>query len=493
VNAQQSYATRSAADETAGSGESGQVGEVGGRRLSRDTDGRPAAPVRHVHLGVGNFFRAHAAWYTEHAPDADGWGIAAFTGRSAAVAEALGAQDGLYTLLVRGPEGAAPEVISSLSAVHPADDLEALRGYFADPALAVVTSTVTEAGYRRNASGGLNTEAAEVRADIEALAADPQGGTVSTTPGKLVAGLLARRHAGAGPLAFVPNDNVPDNGDMVARVVRDLAGLVDASLLRWIDDNVSFVTTMVDRITPRTTEADRDEVRRQTGIDDPETVPTEPFVEWVLAGTFPGGRPGWDAAGARFVDDVRPFEQRKLWLLNGSHSLMAYAASTLGHETVAEAIADPQVLAWVEQWWDAAARHLSLPAADVDSYRKALLDRYGNPSIRHLLAQIAADGSQKVPIRLAPVVRAELEAGQVSEGATRPLAAWIAHLRGHGAPVQDAHADDVTPLGEGTPAEAVRRTLSWLGFDPDAEQGELAATVERQLDELEAPGRQIPD
>jgi fructuronate reductase len=287
---------------------------------------------------------------------------------------------------------------------------------------------------------------------------------------------------------LVPNDNVPDNGDMVSRVVRDLARLVDPSLLDWIDDNVSFVTTMVDRITPRTTDEDRAEVRRQTGVDDPETVPTEPFVEWVLAGGFPGGRPGWDAAGARFVDDVRPFEQRKLWLLNGSHSLMAYAASTLGHETVADAIADPTVRAWVEQWWDAAARHLSLPAADVDDYRSALLERYGNPSIRHLLAQIAADGSQKVPIRLAPVVRAELESGRVTEGATRPLAAWIAHLRGHGAPVQDAHADDVVPLGAGTPAEAVRRTLEWLGFDADAQEGRLAATVEHQVLELETAG-----
>jgi fructuronate reductase len=441
-----------------------------------------------VHLGVGNFFRAHTAWYTEHAPDADAWGIAAFTGRSPVVAEALAVQDGLYTLLLRGPDGACPEVISSLSTVHGAEDLVALRRYFADASVGVVTSTVTEAGYRRDAAGGLDTTAPDVRADVEALTTDPLRGKVTTVPGRLVAGLLSRRAAGAGPIALVPDDNVPENGQMVSRVVHDLAGLVDPSLAAWIGENVSFVTTTVDRITPRTTAADREEVLRQTGVDDPETVATEPFTEWVLAGAFPAGRPGWDAAGARFVDDVRPFEQRKLWLLNGSHSLMAYGASVLGHRTVADAIADPEVRGWVEQWWDTAAAHLSLPADDIAAYRQALLDRYGNPSLRHLLVQIAADGSQKIPIRAVPVLRAELDDGRVAEGATRVVAAWIAHLRGHGAPVTDAHADEVRPLGRGSPIEATRRTLSWLGLDPDTLHGTLAATVARQVTDLESRG-----
>ena len=434
------------------------------RRLSRQTDGRQAAPVRLVHLGVGNFFRAHAAWYTEHARDAAEWGFAAFTGRSPAVAETLAGQDGLYTLLVRGPEGPRPEVISSLSAVHPSDDLDALRGYFADPGVSVVTITVTEAGYRRAPNGGLDTAAPDVAADITALREDPAAGVVTTTPGRLAAGLFARRAAAAGPLAIVPNDNVPDNGEMAARVVGDLAQAVDPSLGTWIAGNVSFVTTMVDRITPRTTEDDRAEVSRQLGVDDPATVPTEPFTEWVLAGAFPAGRPAWDTAGATVVDDVRPFEQRKLWLLNGSHSLMAYAASMLGHETVADAIADPEVRSWVEEWWDAAAPHLSLPAADIHAYRQALLDRYSNASIRHLLAQIAADGSQKIPIRAVPVVQAELALGRVNRGALRLVAAWIAHLRGAGAPVSDAHADEVVPLGAGSVEEATRRTLDWLGI-----------------------------
>lgn len=451
-------------------------------KLSRSVNGRPAAPVRIIHLGLGNFFRAHAAWYTEHAPDAAEWGIAAFTGRSPAAAESLGAQDGLYTLLVRGSDGPSPEVISSLSAVHAGDDLAALRDYFARPEVAIVTSTVTEAGYRRNADGGLDLDDEAVAADVAALLADPVGGVVTTTPGRLAAGLLARRASGAGPLAIVPNDNVPHNGAMVAHTLADLADAVDPTLQQWIDDTVSFVTTMVDRITPRTTDADRDEVRTSTGVEDPEVVPTEPFSEWVLAGAFPGGRPAWDAVGARFVDDVAPFEQRKLWLLNGSHSLMAYAASILGHETVADAIADPAVRQWVEEWWDAAVHHLPLPETEVTAYRQALLDRYTNANIRHLLAQIAADGSQKIPIRAVPVVTAELGQHRVSPGALRLVSAWIAHLRGSGAPVTDPRAEELRELASGPSADGVDRVLAWLGLPLD----DIHDVVLQQLDALSA-------
>jgi fructuronate reductase len=446
------------------------------RRLERARDGRPAAPVRIVHLGLGNFFRAHAAWYTEHAPDRAEWGIAAFTGRSPAAAVALDAQDSLYTLLIRAGHGSRPEVISSLSAVHAAGDLIALRGYFASPELAVVTLTVTEAGYCRTGSGDLDTASPDVVADIAALRADPLAGTVTTTPGRLVAGLLVRRAVDAGSIAIVPNDNVSDNGEMAARVVGQLAAAVDDTLPGWIAEHVSFVTTMVDRITPRTTDEDRAEVSRQLGIDDPEAVPTEPFSEWVLAGDFPHGRPGWDGPGARFVDDVRPFEQRKLWLLNGSHSLMAYAGSIRGHETVSDAIADPVVRQWVQQWWDAASAHLSLPADDIATYRQALLDRYANANIRHLLAQIAADGSQKVPIRAVPVIRAGAD-----PGATRLVAAWIAHLRGHGAPVADVRSDVVIALADGPAAAAVTNVVEWLGLG----DADIEVTVGKQLAELE--------
>ncbi len=234
---------------------------------------------------------------------------------------------------------------------------------------------------------------------------------------------------------MVSCDNLPGNGGVTARVVGELATLVDPALAGWIGRNVAFVTTMVDRITPRTTDEDRQAV----GWDAVPVV-TEPFTEWVLSGDFPAGRPAWEEPGARFVADVLPHETRKLLLLNGGHSLLAYAGSARGHATVAEAVADPQCRRWLDQWWDEASRHVPLPAAELTAYRAALTERFANPRIRHTLAQIAADGSQKLPIRVLPVLRAERAAGRMPAGAVRVLAAWIAHLRGDGAPVDDAGA-----------------------------------------------------
>lgn len=444
--------------------------------------GRPAAPVRILHLGLGNFFRAHQAWYTDNASDAPEWGIAAFTGRSPALAEELQPSEGLYTLITRGPEGAAFEVISSVSAVHPASDHEAWLSYWRSPEIAVVTLTVTEAGYLRAAEGGLDVNRDDVQADLTALRADPDA-TVRTTPGRLVAGFLARRAAGLGPVAVVSCDNLPGNGAAVERVSTDFAALIDPELAQWIAQNVSFVTTMVDRITPATTDADRAEVFTATGVQDNAPVPTEPFSEWVIEGAFPAGRPAWDDAGALIVADVVPFEHRKLWLLNGAHSLLAYAGSVLGYETVADAIGDSDCHAWVEQWWDEAATHLPLDPADISAYRHALHARFANPAIRHSLAQIAADGSQKIPARIVPVIRYELAAGRVPEAGARVVAAWVTHLRGLGAPLKDARAEEVSVLGEGTVAESVDAVLGFLGEDLQSSEA-LRAAVIASVEEL---------
>jgi fructuronate reductase len=446
-------------------------------RLSRDAGhGRPAAPVRIVHVGLGNFFRAHQAWYTHNASDAADWGIAAFTGRSAAMAEALTPQGGLYTLITRAAQGDGFSVISSISAVHAAADHDAWLGYWRSPALAVVTLTVTEAGYLRAPDGRLDASRQDVQSDVASLAADPTA-PVTTAPGRIVAGFLARRAAGAGPLAIVPCDNLPENGPALAAVVADFADLVDSGLQAWIAANVAFATTMVDRITPATTDEHRQAVLAGTGLIDVTPVPTEPFSEWVISGEFPNGRPAWNDAGALVVEDVVPFEQRKLWLLNGSHSLLAYAATIRNHQTVADAIADPVCRTWVEQYWDEATRHLSLPEADVLAYRAALLDRYENPRIRHALAQIAADGSQKIPVRIVPTLRAELAAGRVPPGATRAVAAWVAHLRGNGAAVKDARMVEVAALGQGTLEESVDKVLTFLGADLAADRRVTAAVL----------------
>jgi fructuronate reductase len=450
-------------------------------RLAREAGhGRPAAPVRILHLGVGNFFRAHQAWYTEHAADAAEWGIAAFTGRSAVMADALRPQGGLYTLITKGTDGDGYEVVSSLSAVHSAGEHAALLDYFRSPALAVVTLTVTEAGYRRGPDGGLDRTDPAVAADLAALRVDPAA-PVGTAPARVVAGLLARRAAAAGPLAIVSCDNLSHNGEVLARVVRDVATDVDESLAAWLDTEVAFCTTMVDRITPATTDGDRAAVAAATGLEDAAPVPTEPFSEWVIQGSFPAGRPAWETAGARIVPDVVPFERRKLALLNGSHSLLAYAATILGHATVDEAIADPRCLAWVEQWWDEACRHLPLPADELTAYRAALLDRYRNPNIRHALAQIASDGSLKLGVRILPTLQAELADGRVPDGACRAVAAWVLHLRGVGAPVKDVNAERVLPLGTGSLAESVAAVLGFLGL---TEHQALAERVEALAGEL---------
>jgi fructuronate reductase len=464
-------------DEATGSGTSDTV------RLSRTGgDARAAAPVRIVHLGLGNFFRAHQAWYTDQASDAAEWGIAAFTGRSARLADALTAQDGLYTLIIRAAAGDSCEVVGSVSRAHPGPDTAAWLGYLADPDVRIVTLTVTEAGYVRGADGGLDTESADIQSDLAALRGDLTA-SVRTTPARLVAGLAARRAADAGPLAVVSCDNLPENGAAAARVVNDFAALLDPGLAGWISGNVSVVTTMVDRITPATTQDDIDAVADLTGRADAGPVVTEPFTEWVLSGEFPAGRPAWQDGGARFVEDITPFEERKLWLLNGAHTLLAYAGSARGHQTIAEAVTDPVCRDWMIQWWTEASGHLTLPEPEVAAYRDALVERFANPRIRHLLAQIASDGSQKLPVRTLPTIRLERAQGRLPVGALRVVAAWVNHLRGAGAPVKDAAAEKVVALAAGPLDDAVRAILEYLDPDLAADADVVTAVVDlsRQL------------
>jgi len=446
---------------------------------------RAAAPVRLVHLGLGNFVRAHTAWYTGRADDADAWGIAAFTGRSTGLAGQLAAQDGLYTLVTRGAERDRFELVASLSRAHAAAEHDAWRAYFGSPDLAAVTVTVTEAGYARGPSGGLDAERADVRADVDALRRELSA-PVRTVPARLAAGFAARQRAGGGPLALVPCDNVPGNGAIAARVVGDLAELVDPALATWIAESVSVVTTMVDRITPRATPQDVRIVRAATGLDDRAPVVCEPYAEWVLDGTFPAGRPRWEDAGATFSEDVTPFEQRKLWLLNGAHSLLAYAGSIRGHATVAEAVADETCRSWLEQWWSEASPHLAQPAEAVAAYRAALLERFTNARMHDRLARIAADGSQKLPIRIVPVLRAERAAGRLPAGATRVLAAWVCHLRGRGAPVSDPRAEELVALAAGALRDAVPRVLAPLDAALAADPDVIARVVE-QCEQLAQP------
>lgn len=255
--------------------------------------------------------------------------------------------------------------------------------------------------------------------------------------------------------------------------------------LCWLAANVAFATTMVDRITPGISEADRAAVTQNLDVIDAAPVVTEPFSEWVLAGEFPAGRPQWEESGVQIVPDVVPYEQRKLLLLNGAHSLMAYAATALGHETVFDAISDPQVRGWVEALWDDASACLDLPATQVTDYRAALLNRFENPRMRDVLARIAADGSQKIPVRIVPVTRQARQDGVMPHGAVAALAGWIAHLRGQGVPVNDPAGEHWQELASGSAEQGVERVLGELMPELDADT-QLRHAVLKHLVQLTA-------
>ena len=331
----------------------------------------------------------------------------------------------------------------------------------------MVTLTVTEAGYMRAPGGALDTSRADVQADIAALEADPMAPRAAPTPG------ADRRRATwpAGPpvpepIAIVPCDNLPDNGPALKRVVDELIAAVDPTLADWAAENVAFGTTMVDRITPATTDEHRDAVLAALGVVDASPVPTEPFSEWVIAGEFPKGGPPGTAAGARVVDDVAPVRAAQAV----AAQRVALAARLRRDDPAAtrrsptrsptRSPAAGSSSGGTRPHGTSPCRRRMLPPTG-----RALLDRFENPNIRHALAQIAADGSQKLPVRIVPTLRAERAAGRVPQGATRVIAAWTCHLRGLGAPVKDVRADEVAPFGEGTLEESVAGVLGFLGED----------------------------
>lgn len=471
--------------------------------------GRPGPPVRLVHLGLGNFFRAHAAAFTDDvsgsAADRADWGFAAFGGRlpgaggttggsgaGSPVVATLAAQGGCYTLLERGPERDRASTVASVSEVHPASDLARWRSLVASPAVVAVTLTVTEAGYGLGPDGRADRDRRDRTADLVALQAASRGSDdrttmVRTVAGRLVDGLRARRDAGAGPVAVIPCDNLPGNGWAVSASVLDLAGDVDPSLAAWIHEQVSFVSTVVDRITPRATAADLAAARALTGWDDPAVVVTEPYREWVLAGAFPAGRPSWEHAGAVFVDDVTPYEARKLLWLNGAHSLVAYLGLALGHATVASALANDQVAGAVEAWWDEAAPSVPLAEPELAGHRDRLRARFANPRLAHRLAQIAEDGSQKLPRRVLPVLRANRLAGRSVDAAVTALGAWVVHVRGVANPGDLRDAEARRLLTASRSAEPTRALLEVLGPDL-ADDGPLVDAVADRAAELGARG-----
>jgi fructuronate reductase len=430
-------------------------------RLDRSSWDTVPRPARIVHIGVGNFSRAHQAWYTARADRDSAWGILAFTGRSAAMADTLTRQDGLYTLIERGPVGDRLEVIDTIREVRPATDVAGLIASVAAAQTSVVTLTVTEAGYTSSAC-------------------DEPLPSVSS---RLAAGLAARKAAGAGALAIVSCDNVHANGTVLRELTLTAAETLDAGLPAWIESEIAFVSTSVDRITPRTTDRDRLLVQRELDRVDEAPVVCEPFTDWVLSGEFPAGRPRWEDAGARFVEDVEPWELRKLWLLNGGHSLLAYTGLLRGYMSVDEAAGDPELDAALDRFWDLAERHLPPGDLDLQSYRRDLKARFANPRIAYPLTQIAGDGLAKLRNRVVPVVEAALAAGESAESALLVIAAWAQWLQGvPDVESVDADAADLRPVLSSRGGQDRIRGLIEMLAPGSKSKDELVGAIESMRD-----------
>ena len=338
----------------------------------------------------------------------------------------LSPQDGLYAVLERDAAGARLSLNAVLREVIGPSRLAAAAAAIARPATRIVSLTVTEKGYCHDpASGELDEAHPDIRADLV------PGAVARSAPGLLVAGLAARRAAGLGGLAVLSCDNLPENGETTRRIVLRMAALRDPALAAWIAGEVDFPSSMVDRIVPATTDADRARVAEMLGLSDEACVVTEAFSQWVVEDAFRAGRPALELGGATLVADVRPFERMKLRLLNAAHSTIAYLGYLAGHETVAAAIAAPGFAPLVERLWDEAAPTLSLPAGtDLAAYRASLLARFANPHLAHRTWQIAMDGTQKLPQRLLGTIRDNLAAGRPADVAALGVAAWMRYARG---------------------------------------------------------------
>lgn len=398
-------------------------------RFGYDREGQASGIV---HLGIGAFHRAHQAWYTDlamAAGDRD-WAITGVSLRSPAVAEQMNPQDGLYTVTECSEAGWNSRLVGAVREVLVAQGQRgAVIDRIADLATHIVSLTVTEKGYCRAADGSLDF----ALADAGSLYA-------------MIAEALRRRHdAGLPGLTLLSCDNLADNGQQLARLMGEYLSRHDPGLLAWFEQACTCPSTMVDRIVPATTDADRAELAARIGLEDQAAVLTEPFSQWVIEDRFAGPRPRWHAVGAELVSDVRPYETAKLRMLNGAHSFLAYVGLAHGHTYVHEAITDPELRPLVEALLreEAAPTIAAGAGQDLAAYAAALIERFANPALNHRLIQIAMDGSQKLPQRWLETLAANQALGRECRVILQGIAAWIRHLRGANGSVDDPRAAEL--------------------------------------------------
>ena len=422
-----------------------------------------------VHLGIGAFHRAHmAAYVDELLAENPTWGIIGASLRRPDMRDALAPQDFLYALAIRDASGTSCRIIGAILDVL---DASTQRGQLlqamADPAIRIVSLTVTEKGYCHDPASG---ELDERHPDIVHDLAHPDAPV--SAPGIIVKALELRHGGGLAPFTVMSCDNLPSNGRTAARIVRRFAELragADSALVEYVQ-TVRFPSTMVDRIVPATTDADRAAVSAIIGLEDAWPVVTEPFTQWVIEDDFPSGRPPFERVGAELVEDVEPFELMKLRMLNGSHSTMAYLGYLAGYQYVSQAVADPAMHRMVHGLMtNEVMPTLPMPRQALEAYRDQLLARFANPALNHRTWQIAMDGTQKLPQRLLGTIRDRLAHGQPIERLALGVAAWMRYVTGideQGQPidVKDPHAARLRQIADAAGSDAARLATGLLAL-----------------------------
>jgi len=418
-----------------------------------------------VHFGPGAFHRAHqAAYFDTVLADDPRWGIAAVSLRSPGTVDALRAQDGLYTLAVLDREPSMRVIGAHRRWIGPGQGAQ-VTSLLADPAVRIVSSTVTEKGYCLAGDGTLDMNHPDIVADLT-------GGEPRSFIGWLVQGLAARRAAGKSPFMVLCCDNLSGNGTKLRAATIALAQARDADLAKWIADTASFPDTMVDSITPASDAALLAKVAAELGVEDRATVQREAFTQWVIGPYELRDGPDLAGAGATLTGDVGGYERAKLRILNGLHSSLAYLGLAMGLESVADAMAEPKLAAFVVRLALEDIVPVLDPVKGLDhaAYTQDVLDRFRNPAIRHLLSQIAWDGSKKLPYRLLDTVAAAMRAGRPVDRLAVPVAAWmcfIARAAADGTAITDPLADHLIAAANGaTPDELVDRLLSFDAIFP---------------------------
>lgn len=396
-----------------------------------------------VHFGVGGFHRAHQALYLDdlmNLGQALDWGIVGVgvMPGDRRMQEVLAAQDHLYTVVIKHPDGHydARVIGSLIGYLFAPDDAEAVIEKMADPAIRIVSLTVTEGGYNFHpVSGEFDSSNPDVQHDLSHPDAP------RTTFGLIVEALSRRRERGVPPFTVMSCDNIQGNGEVARRMFAAFAQRRDATLGEWVEAEVPFPNAMVDRITPVTAKADIEELASRFGVDDGWPVICEPFTQWVLEDRFANGRPAFDKVGVQLVEDVVPYELMKLRLLNASHQALCYFGYLAGYRYAHEVCQDPLFVDFLLGYMrhEGSPTLAPVPGVDLEQYRLTLIERFANPEIKDTLARLCAESSDRIPKWLVPVIREQLAKGGEIERSAAVVASWARYAEGsdeHGEPIE---------------------------------------------------------